>query len=279
MTEKTDNSARPVLHFLLTEDYLAAANHGQPFTREGLRAACRAQKSPKEQAKATLIDSQKDAKVCMEEIRQAWIEDYRKRPDGSARHAAAERDIGEKLKGLLLREFIQNAHDANTAESLGGKGLGLRTILPLCEKPRIHSGNLSFRFDRHLGNKALKQGLGKINLTDTPLMRLPFPTPRSKEPARLKKLIEHYDTVFILPFRSKKVRNEFLKEWDEFVGDVTTLLHLPALDQIVWERDDQTEKTKRTWVREEGKNIVRMIDEGRRALPPRVKLRPPPRRG
>jgi len=268
----------PALHFLLTEDYLAAANHGQPFTKEGLRAACRAQKSPKEQTRATQIKTQKDGKACMEEIWQAWIAEYTKKPDAPARHATAERDIGEKLKDLLLREFIQNGHDANSGEPFGGKGLGLRTILSVCDNPRIHSGALSFCFDRHLGQKALKQALGNISLTDTPLMRLPFPVARSKEPARLKKLTEHYDTLFILPFRSKKVRAGFLKEWDEMVDDATTLLHLPALDHIVWERDDSVEKTKRTWVREEGNNAVRMVDEGKRAAPPRIRIRPAPRR-
>lgn len=276
MPKKTDPPA-PALHLLLTDEYIAAANHGEPFSREGLRAACRAQKSPKEQDQTTPIGDAKDGKACMEEIWQAWIEEYRKRPDAPARHAAAERDIGDKLKGVLIREFIQNASDANSGKPFGGKGLGLRTILSICDCPRIHSGALSFCFDRHLGQKALKEGIGKINLSDTPLMRLPFPVPRSKEPARLKKMIDAYDTVIILPFRTKKIREEFLPEWDDFIDDVTTLLYLPGLDHVIWERDDAVEKTKRTWVREKAKNAVRMIDEGRRAAPPRIKIRPAPR--
>lgn len=73
MSDKTGDSARPALHFLLTEDYLAAANHGRPFTKEGLRAACRAQTSPKDQAQATPIESREDAKACMEGICSDWI--------------------------------------------------------------------------------------------------------------------------------------------------------------------------------------------------------------
>ncbi|MDH3580987.1 MAG: hypothetical protein OEM91_10230, partial [Hyphomicrobiales bacterium] len=253
MPKKTE-PLKPALHLLLTDDYIAAANHGAPFSKEGLRATCRAQTSPKEQDQATPIKDAKDAKACMEEIWQAWIADYQTRPDAPARHAAAERDIGDKLKRVLIREFISNASDANSGKPFGGKGLGLRTILSICDRPRVHSGPLSFCFDRHLGQKALKEGLGgKVNLSDTPLMRLPFPVPRSKEPARLKKLIETYDTVIILPFRSKKIREEFLSEWDDFVDDVTTLLYLPGLDHVIWERDDAVEKTKRTWVRERGR--------------------------
>lgn len=161
---------------------------------------------------------------------------------------------------------------------MGGKGLGFRTLLAICDTPRIHSGPISFCFDRRLGQQALKEGLGKINQSDTPLLRLPFPIGRSKETARLKRLIDKYDTVIILPFQIKKARAEFVKEWDNFVDDATTLLYLPALDHIIWERDDDVEKTKRTWVREKARNSVRMIDEGKRASPPRIRLRPPPRR-
>lgn len=268
----------PALRFLLTEDCLAAANHGRPFTQEGLRAACRVQTSPKEKKSATPISSPEAARLCIESIWKAWLEDYKRRPDAPGRHAAAERDIAEKLKPVLLRELVANAHDACGGDSLGGKGIGLRALLRMCDRPRIHSGFLSFCFDRALAQKALAQGPGRPALRDTPLLRLPFPVARGKEPARIRALIDQFDTVIVLPFRDPKVRAEFVKQWDDFINDATTLLHLPALDRIVWERDDAVEKTRRTWVRGEGRNSVRMVDEGRRASPPRIRLRPPPKR-
>lgn len=268
----------PALHFVLTDEYIAAANHGAPFTREALRAVCKVQKSAKLQAWRTPIESQQTAKKYMEEIWKAWMEEYRQNPDAPARHAAAERDIGEKVSGIVLRELISNAHDSNAGDPFGGKGLGLRAILSISHTPRFHSGCLSFRFDRKLAHAALKKGLGEIKLGDTPLMRLPFPASASKEPKHIQELIDDYDTVVIIPFLSAKARAALVKEWDRFVDDVTTLLHLPALDHITWERDDDVEKTKRTWVRDKGKNAVRMIDEGRRAASSRVRLRPPPRR-
>ena len=264
------------LHLLLTDDFLAAANDGAPFTAEGLKAACRVIKSPKHKKAATPISSAKDAKALLEEIWRAWLEDYKQRPDAAARHAEAERDIGEKLKGKVLREIIQNASDANSGEPFGGKALGLRTFLAVSDGPRIYSGHLSLRFDRRLAREALKQIDKGMTLANTPLMRMPFPTPKSKEPASIKRLIKTHDTVIILPFSNKKLRNRFLDEWDKLIDDVTVLLYLPALEHIVWERDDATETSKRTWLRDANRNAVRMVDEGIRTRPTRVRVRPAP---
>ncbi len=273
--KNTHNNAeveKPALHFLLTEDLLVIAHSGQPFTKEGLRALCRAQMSPAEQTTTTAIESLQDGKACMEEIWKAWIEAYQRNPDRAASHAETERDLSEQLSGQLLKEFMLHAHDMNSGKLFTGEGACLRTILTICDTPRIYSGVLSFRFDRHLGQKVLKQALKKINLSDTPLLRLPFPCARSKEPARVQKLIKEYDTVFILPFRTKTIRQDFLKEWDRTLRAETMLLRLPALDHIIWERDYPIEKTKWIWKRSEGGKAVHTIKDGEHASSLTIKV-------
>ena len=235
-------------HALLTDEYVAVANRGQVFTREGLRAVCQAHISPKGENGVTPIMDEADGVSFLQEIREQRLAAYESCPSDFLEHAHAEDVLRREYAGRILSELLQNAHDAISTEPIGSKGVGFKAVLNVCEGPRIHSGPLHCGFDR-LRSREEFQDAGLIHDDESvPLMRLPFSVSTTDEPQPVRNLIAKYDTVVLLPFIGLSARERFLKEWAEYAGDPTLLLFLPSLSHIVWERHDGTNTSSRKWV-------------------------------
>lgn len=235
---------------LLTAEYVAIANRGRHFTREGLRAVCQAHLSPKGERSTTRIKDEGDAVGLLSEIREQRLAAYKNCPSDLEEDGRAEDVLRSEYAGRILPELIQNAHDAIASRPIGSKGVGFKAVLNVCKGPRIHSGPLHCGFD---GEHSLKE-FERADLVDgnesVPLMRLPFPVSEAEEPQPVRELIAKYDTVVVLPFIDEKARTRFLNEWGDYTVDATLLLFLPAVNGLVWERRDGDEPSIRVWRRE-----------------------------
>jgi hypothetical protein len=143
-------------HALLTDEYVAVANRGRPFTREGLRAVCQAHISPKGGNGITPIMDEADGASFLQEIREQRLAAYESCPSDLLEHARAEHVLRSEYAGRILSELLQNAHDAIATEPIGSKGVGFKAVLNVCEGPRIHSGPLHCGFDRQRVNGGAK---------------------------------------------------------------------------------------------------------------------------
>lgn len=255
------NSDQPVsFHSLLTDGYLAIANRGRTFTREGLTAVCQVHVSAKRLKRATPIENESDAEALLKKIRQQRLEAYAPYKDSRSdieEHVRSEDVLRSEYAGRILLELLQNAHDALAATPIGSKGVGFKSVLNICEGPRIHSGALHCGFDRARSRRLLQAHGLAHEAQRVPLMRLPFPVSPAKEPAPVRKLLASFDTVIVLPFFDATARGRFLKEWEAAVEDATLLLFLPAIDSAAWE----SESTTRIWRRRQKGTIIEVFEQ------------------
>lgn len=235
------------VHALLTDEYVAVANRGRPFSREGLRAVCQAHLSPKVRSQATPISDEKDAERFLGEIRKQRLAAYRSCPSDLAEHAGSEEVLRSEYAGRILPELLQNAHDAIAPKPIGSKGVGFKAVLNVCDGPRIHSGPLHCGFDRERSRREF-QDAGLLNGNGSaPLMRLPFTVSEADEPQPVLDLIANYDTVVVLPFKGQNAPQRFLDEWSEYAVNASLLLFLPGVGRIIWERRDGTDTSAQSW--------------------------------
>ncbi len=252
---------KPAVCFLLTQDYLVAANHGRPFSLEGLHAACRIRKSSKTTKSHRFFADRAEAAAAVEKVRDQMIAAAVEAPDKIVNNAINEAKIKRQLAGKLIRELLLNANDAVGLKQIGGKGLGFKTLLVATDTPRVHSGPLSFRFDREL-SRAAYDGAGIDTGGDRfPAMSLPFGASPEDEPDPVRQLLTEYDTAIVLPFRSERSRKVTGMEWERRVRDVNMVRKFPALHTVIWQRADDTETSKRICLEEDSRNI-RVFDEG-----------------
>lgn len=260
MTE-TPELRSPAVHFLLTDDYLAVANHGRPFTWEGLHSACRIRQSSKTKRVQRQFIDRADADFAVESVRNQMIAAALKAPEKVVNNAINEARIKRRLVGKLIRELVLNANDAVGRKQIGGKGLGFKTLLVATEAPRVHSGDLSFCFDREKSRDAYNTAGIDTEGERFPAMSLPFGATPEGEPGEIRQLIDTFDTVIVLPFRSDRSRKITVVEWERRVRDVNMVRKFPALHTIIWQRADETETSKRVCLEEDEFNI-RVFDEG-----------------
>jgi len=264
-----------VAHFLLTDAYFVAANHGRPITRLGLDSLCLISKSPKSAIRHSGVRPADEPASMdqLEAIRDKWLLAMKEDPARVAPNAAREAELAASLADELIFELMQNANDASAAalpqsgaKLFGKAGKGFRATLNLTDGPRIYSGGVAFAFDPARAHKALKKLLGRETPSEIPILRLPFPSDSRKEPPTIRDLIERYDTVIVMPFRGLKACERCRAAWDEKVDDVTLLKALPALNVMIWEREDATAHYKRT-IRRDADNGISFSDEGRKPGP------------
>ncbi|MDA7947653.1 MAG: hypothetical protein MPJ78_09265, partial [Hyphomicrobiaceae bacterium] len=270
-------SARPV-HFLLTDAYLVAANNGRHLTQLGFNALCRISRSAKDTMKQSShqVEERLAKPEQLEAIRERWLDAFEANPERMARDATREAELAARLQDELLNELMRNANDAaaallpnGRAMMLGRIGQGFRSVLSITDQPRVHSGDISFAFDPRRALKAIKKRLGRQTPAEIPVFRLPFPVSHKDEPAPIRAMIEEYDTVVVMPFRSLKACERCRAVWDAKRNDVTLLKSLPALNLMIWERNDATAHYKRT-VRDNVDRSVRPAPRIQR--PARVEL-------
>ena len=275
MTE-TPELRPPAVHLLLTRDYLVAANHGRPFTWEGLHAACRIRQSSKTVRVQRQFIDRADANFAVGSVRNQMIAAALNAPEKIVNNAINEAKIKRRLVGKLIRELVLNANDAVGRKQIGGKGLGFKTLLVATEAPRVHSGDLSFCFDREKSRDAYNKSGIDTQGERFPAMSLPFGAAPEDEPEEIRRLIDAFDTVIVLPFRSDRSRKVTVVEWERRVRDVNMVRKFPALHTIIWQRADETETSKRVCLEEDELNI-RVFDEGKITSKRPIMLRNPKR--
>jgi hypothetical protein len=231
----------------LTNEYLAVANRGRPFSLEGLRSVCQAHLSPKVGPHATPITDDRDAERFLREIREQRLAAYRSCPSDLAEHAGAEEVLRSEYAGRILPELLQNAHDAIAAKPIGSKGVGFKAVLNVCDGPRVHSGHLHCGFDRERSRSEFQDAGLLDGNGGVPLMRLPFPVSEAAEPQPVRDLIENYDTVVVLTFLEQQLPERFREEWIEYAKTASLLLFLPGVGRIIWERRDEADTSTQSW--------------------------------
>lgn len=243
----------PIVHLLLTDQYLVVANQGPPITYDRLIALCRLGVTTKTSKVEREITSPEDGEATLALIRESAISQYKDSPENLAKAVSIEDTLRERMRGYVIKEMLQNANDAVVPSPTGGQGFGFASVLTATDLPRIHSGHLSFGFNPTLTRKVLGQeGLlgddGKV-----PVIRFPFSVERDREPDRIGMLCRMYTTTVVLPLRDRTARDLVATEWDRMVHDVTIVNFLPAVRSIIWDRDDATERVMR---------LCRIADDG-----------------
>ncbi len=246
-------------HALLTDEYIAVANRGRPFTKEDLFAVCQPNISTKGHNDITnndnMFNSKKEAEGLLKEIQSYRLDKYKPRQiqgfelSDIKGDVTAEYALRDEYAGRILPELLQNAHDARAVQKIGRKGIGFNAVLNICDGPRFHSGYLHFGFDRSRSLKLIQERYQSIK--EVPILRLPFPVSQEQEPKQVRELVEKYDTVIVLPFTDNQSRERFLPHWEKCAKDGKLLLFLESdgLNRIVWERNDETGVSKYDWSR------------------------------
>ena len=235
----------PIVHLLLTDDCLVVGNQGTPFTADGLVSLCRLGAARQRTREGRKITSEADAEETMRLIREDAVKRIKQAPDQLGQAVEVEQRLRQRMDGYVIRALLQNASDAVTPDAPDGEGVGFSSVLGVSERPRIHSGFLSFCFDASLTRKALgAEGLlgddGQV-----PLIRMPFPVSRDGEDERIQLLARMYNTLVVLPLSGLNARDAVVSEWESMVHDISIVQHLPSVRSIIWERDDATEKVRR----------------------------------
>ncbi len=243
----------PIVHLLLTDQYLVVANQGPPISYDQLIALCRLGVTTKTSQVEREITGAEDAEATLTLIRQTAMTQYKDNPEHLAKAISIEEALSERMRGYVVKELLQNANDAVMPSATGGQGIGFSSVLTATDLPRIHSGHLSFGFNPTL----TREGLGREGLLGddgkVPVIRFPFPVERDREPDRIAMLCQMYTTTVILPLRDRTARDLVATEWDRMVHDISIVSFLPAVRSIIWDRDDPTERVRR---------LCRIADDG-----------------
>ncbi|RWE22857.1 MAG: hypothetical protein EOS41_23530 [Mesorhizobium sp.] len=199
----TEAGLRTLL-FRITDNALYVANHGRRFDRRGVISVCRENLSAKApRGFGQTLDDVSDRKL-VDAIRERRLEVYRIDRDQLQEDANHEDETSRDYAGRSLWELLQNADDAlapsgtSSADLIGAKGLGFKSVLEISDRPSIHSGPFDFGFDAEISKVALE-----AIQADAPRLtfRLPHRIERDKEAAGL--IRAGYATVIRLPFRLK----------------------------------------------------------------------------
>ncbi len=199
-------TSRRSLVFRIESDALYVANFGRRFDRRGVISVCRENLSAKTgRGPGSSLDEVSDRDL-VAAIRERRLNVYKADVDQLQEDANHERETSSDYAGRSLWELLQNADDAlapagtSSADLIGAKGLGFKSVLEITERPSIHSGAFDFGFDAAASRSALRV----IDPTAPDLtFRLPHAVTRDDT---VKELMRRgFSTVVRLPFRSEKV--------------------------------------------------------------------------
>jgi hypothetical protein len=184
---------------------LLVANTGSPFDRLGLISVCASHLGTKQNYKP--IDTCPDAqdKDLIERIRNREIETYALNVNRLSEDYSGEKETQLDHEGRAIWELLQNADDAMapcgtlSADLIGVKGLGFKSVLEVTEEPEIYSGEFSFCFSAVKTQKLIKEIIKEIENVPP----LTFRIPHKVEPnAVIRELQKDYATIIRLPIRS-----------------------------------------------------------------------------
>lgn len=200
-------NTRRSLTFRIIDDALYVANFGRRFDRRGVVSVCRENLSAKtNRGPGSSLDEVPD-RALIDAIRERRLAVYRTDIDQLQEDANHERETSSDYAGRSLWELLQNADDAlapegtSSADLIGAKGLGFKSVLEVTNQPSIHSGPFDFGFDA----AASREILCAID-PDAPnlIFRLPHKVARDRVTRQLLKA--GFATVVRLPFKSSAVR-------------------------------------------------------------------------
>jgi len=187
---------------------LLVANTGTPFGRLDVVSVCASHLGTKQDYKPTdPVPDPSDTKL-IEIIRNCEINTYKLNPNRLREDYSGEKETKLDYGGRAIWELLQNADDAmapkgtSSADLIGVKGLGFKSVLEVTEEPEIYSGEFNFCFSAIKTQKLIKDQIKEIE--DVP--SLTFRIPHEVLPdSVIKELQKDYVTVIRLPFRKEKV--------------------------------------------------------------------------
>ena len=194
--------------FELTDDALYVANDGRPFSRLGVIGVCAANISDKKSTREDRYGESDEGLIAA--IRKRRIRTYKDDRDLLDEHANNEEEVSLDYQERFVWELLQNADDAmgsndrTSADLIGSKGLGFKSVLEITEEPEIHSGPFHFGFSPEKTKQLLKDE--RIS-TDPP--KLIFRIPHDCQPdSKVRELLNDYTTVIRLPFRGQEAHEK-----------------------------------------------------------------------
>ena len=204
----SDSKMKEVL-FDLANDVLYVANGGRPFTRKGVIGICASHLS--EKISGDLDNYKCEDKELIYKIRQCEIDTYDINPNRLTGDSRGEKENRDDYQGRFVWELLQNADDVmganerQSADLIGSKGLGFKSVLEITEEPEIHSGPFHFKFSPNQTKRLLKE---KGIPGDPPQLtfRIPHDCPLNDKICGL--LDAGYSTVIRLPFRDEGDREK-----------------------------------------------------------------------
>ncbi len=187
---------------------LLVANTGTPFGRLNVVSVCASHLGTKQNYKPTdPVPDLPDTKL-IEIIRSREIETYKLNPNRLREDYSGEKETKLDYGGRAIWELLQNADDAmapegtSSADLIGVKGLGFKSVLEITEEPGIYSGEFNFCFSAITTQKLIKEEIKEIE--DVPSLTFRIPHEVSPD-SIIKELQKDYVTVIRLPFRKGKV--------------------------------------------------------------------------
>lgn len=203
----------------IEDDALLVANTGTPFGRLDVVSVCASHLGTKQNREP--IDPAPDilgAKL-IDKIRSREIETYKLNPNRLSEDYSGENETQMDYGGRAIWELLQNADDAmapkgtSSADLIGVKGLGFKSVLEITEEPEIYSGGFNFCFSAIKTQKLIKDEIKEIE----DVLPLTFRIPHEVSPNSItRELQKDYVTIIRLPFRKGKV--DVVQGWLEKIA-------------------------------------------------------------
>ena len=202
--------------FELADDALYVANDGRPFSRLGVIGVCATNISDKKSTREDRYE-ESDEKLIVA-IQKRRVKTYKEDPDLLDEHSNNEEEVSRDYQGRFVWELLQNADDAmgsndrTSADLIGSKGLGFKSILEITEEPEIHSDPFHFRFSPDKTRQLLKEeGIS----TDPPKLIFRIPHDCPPDHPKVRELLNGYTTVIRLPFQDQEAHEKARKALDD----------------------------------------------------------------
>ena len=185
----------------LTNNALVVANTGQPFNRLGVISICASHIGTKKRSQP--IDSFSKCRDIdlPEAIREREIETYLRDKNRLFADYNLENEVSADYGGRFLWELLQNADDAMSplqtpsADLIGLKGIGFKSVLEITKKPIIYSNPFHFYFSADDSIRLLK----KRGIKNPPSITFRIPHDGSNIEDIID-LVDEYPTIINLPF-------------------------------------------------------------------------------
>ncbi|MCR4293377.1 MAG: hypothetical protein NUV76_10930, partial [Candidatus Kuenenia sp.] len=200
----------------IENDALLVANTGTPFGRLDVVSVCASHLGTKQNYKPIDTFPECPDTKLIEGIRNLKIEIYKRDTNLLREDYSGEEETQLDYGGRAIWELLQNADDAmapkgtSSADLIGIKGLGFKSVLEATEEPEIYSGEFNFCFSAIKTQKLIKEEIKGIK--DIPPLTFRIPHEISPD-LSIREIQKNYVTVIRLPLRKEK--EGIVQEWLE----------------------------------------------------------------